>query len=412
MTVVDRVLVPSCLPRVLDTLIRSREGRTIRAVMCPSGGLARTLLAEGLPASIQILALLDSNPALQGTHQEGLEVLPSAELARLQPEMVLVASTRFHEEIAKELLPLCQERGIQVVDLCQGLGPLGTLGDEAWRLGLELCELEPGLLSITHPGLPRRRILYRREAGSNTLWMLQDFDHYFSGVAPDRITEEELLVDLSRPAYHTLLPSGLRLFYPSMLEHEDIIRTYMDFACLEPGAQVLDLGAYAGDSTAFFSLAVGPTGRVLAVEADPMNLAALRRNVAELGLSNVVIEGSALLDLDGAVTFQAEGSIGSGIAETSDTHGFELEVPALTLPTLIARHAVDRVDFIKMDIEGAEVRVLEANRDLLQCLRPRMIIESHPCQGVSNLERILQILRSLGCQVEVCGDLVRAWWES
>ena len=267
------------------------------------------------------------------------------------------------------------------------------------------------MLKITRPGPVSRRILYRRDAWSNTLWMLRDFDRFFAGILPDHSGPECDQVDLSRPGYHTLLPSAARLFYPSMVESEEIIRQYLDFARLEPGQTVLDLGAYAGDSTYFFARAVGPRGKVVAVEPDPANLAALRRNVSEHGLAQVAVEGSAILDRDGTISFQAEGSIGSGIAEASDQRGFEITVPTVTLATLLARHDVDRPQFIKMDIEGAEVRVLEGNLELLRRLRPRMIIEPHPHQGVSNLPRILHLLGGLGCRTEVRDDLVRAFWE-
>jgi FkbM family methyltransferase len=195
-----------------------------------------------------------------------------------------------------------------------------------------------------------------------------------------------------------------------MVEHEDLIGQYLDFARLEPGQSVLDLGAYAGDSTYFFARAVGPQGKVVAVEPDPVNLAALRLNVKEHRLAQVAVDGSAILDRDGTVSFQAEGSIGSGIAETSDQKGYEITVPTVTLATLLARHGLDGIHFIKMDIEGAEVRVLAGNTDLLRHLRPRLIIEPHPHQGVSNLAKIMQLLGAMGCATEVQDDLVRAWW--
>jgi FkbM family methyltransferase len=277
--------------------------------------------------------------------------------------------------------------------------------DEAQRLGLELDSSDPDLLRITRPGPPARQIVYRRDALGNTPWLLRDFDACFAGIRP-----EGDLIDLSRPGYHTLLPSGVRLFYPSMVEPEALIGQYLDFARLEPGQSVLDLGAYAGDSTYFFARAVGPRGKVVAVEPDPANLAALRRNVREHRLAQVAVEGSAILDLDGEVAFQAEGSIGSGIKETSGQEGHEITVATVTLATLLARHGLDRPHFIKMDIEGAEVRVLAGNAELLRRLRPRMIIEPHPCRGVPNLAEILQLLDAMGCVTEVKDDLVRAWW--
>jgi FkbM family methyltransferase len=384
----------------------------LRVVLYPAGGLARALLREGLPTPLELAGLADADPAALAA--PGLP----AEPARLHPDdlgparaqAVLVASTRFHGEILQQHGAAWQHQGLRVVDLCAGLGPLSEAEDEAWRLGLELDATDPGRLRIARPGRPGQQVLYRREAWSNSLWMLREFDAFCASFRPDREDADWRTLDLSRPGYHTLLPSGARLFYPSMAEPETLIHQYLDFARLRPGQTVLDLGAYAGDTTWFFAREVGPAGRVLAAEPDPASLAALRRNVEEHRLAQVAVEGSALLDRDGSVSFQAEGSIGSGIAETSHQTAFTTEVPALTLGALLRKHAIDRAHFIKMDIEGAEVRVLAEAGALLRRLRPRMVIEAHPCAGVSNLPQVLERLDGLGCRREVRGDLVQAWW--
>jgi FkbM family methyltransferase len=241
---------------------------------------------------------------------------------------------------------------------------------------------------------------------------VQEFAPFFQGIVPDSCDGGAELIDLSVPGYHTLRPSGARLFYPSMVETAEGIERYLAFARLAPGDHVLDLGAYAGDSTWFFSRAVGPQGRVLAVEPDPENLAALRRNIQENRLANVSVEGCAVLDRDGWVQFRAAGSIGSGIAEASERPDPEIRVPALSLETLLERHGFERVDFIKMDIEGAEEKALAGQGDLLRRLRPRMVIEAHSPHGVSSAPRLAELLRSWGCTVEQDRVLLCAAWES
>jgi FkbM family methyltransferase len=406
----DPVAIPRAVARCLRDLAAECAGRPLRVVLYPAGGLTRALLREGLPEPIQVLGVADAAEPAQAM-PAGVPWLSPEALRERAPDAVLVASTRFHLEVMREQGADWYRQGFRVVDLCAGLTPLSEFEDAAWRLGLALDADEPGRLRITRPGRPARQILYRREDWGNTHWMLRDFDAICAGFAPDRSGPETLALDFSRPGYHTLLPSGARLFYPSMAEPEALIRQYLDFAGLEPGQTVLDLGAYAGDSTWFFAQAVGPAGRVLAVEPDPASLAALRRNVAEHGLAQVAVDGSAVLDHDGTVSFQAEGSIGSGITETSGRSGGETTVPAVSLATLLARHRFERPDFIKMDIEGAEVRVLAGSAGLLAQLRPRLLIESHPCRGVSNLPEVLRLLDGLGCRREVRDDLVRAWWD-
>jgi hypothetical protein len=156
------------IPRkVLEALagLADEPGETTQGVaLYPAGGLTRALLEHGLPGGIPILGVSDSNPALWGCPVGPFRVLRPSALEALGPGAILVASTRFHREIAGTLEAQWRERGIRIVDLCAGMGPLSELEDEAWRLGLELDASEPGILKINDPGPPRRQVRYRREA--------------------------------------------------------------------------------------------------------------------------------------------------------------------------------------------------------------------------------------------------------
>jgi FkbM family methyltransferase len=391
---------------------REQDAGSLDTLLFPAGLLTRELLRLGLPEPFRAIGVADGSERMRGQRLGPFPVGGPESVAELAPDLVLVASTRYAGEIMEQYGPAWRAQGIRTLDLCALLAPLGALGLEAWRLGLEFNPFRPGPLEITRPGRPAQRLRFARAAQDNAEWLVQGFTPFFQGVAPDASDGETELIDLSVPGYHTLRPSGARLFYPSMVETAEDIERYLAFARLAPGAHVLDLGAYAGDTTWFFSRAVGPGGRVLAVEPDPENLAALRRNVQEQGLANVSVEGCAVLDRDGWVRFRAAGSIGSGIAEASGRPDPEIQVPALSLPTLLDRHGFDRVDFIKMDIEGAEERVLAEQGDLLRRLRPRMIIEAHSPHGISTAPRLVELLRSWGCAVQQDRVLLSAAWES
>jgi predicted O-methyltransferase YrrM len=96
------------------------------------------------------------------------------------------------------------------------------------------------------------------------------FDYYYSGVRP--ITVDGVsIVDYSTPRLHRLSRSGLEFTFPSLAETEEVIDVNIAALKLKPGDAVLDLGAYAGATTYFLSKAVGPDGRVLALEPDEIN---------------------------------------------------------------------------------------------------------------------------------------------
>ena len=132
---------------------------------------------------------------------------------------------------------------------------------------------------------------------------------------------------------------------------------------------IFDVGAHIG----VFAVAAArrvPHGRVYAMEPDQQNFALLTRNAALNGLSNLVAHRIALSDRQGKTRLyrQAEswahsickpmtkdGAIGSDVVVTATLRGF------------IADNAISRIDYLKMNVEGAEYRVLlQASKRTLQ----------------------------------------------
>ena len=115
------------------------------------------------------------------------------------------------------------------------------------------------------------------------------------------------------------------------------------------------MGAGVGTETLSLSRLVGPAGRVIAVEAHPATFAMLRSTVELNHLTNTTTIQTAAMDKGGTVAISDR-----DISETQTNRiGDEgLPVPAVTLDALLAEHHVERVDFLEMNIEGAETRAL------------------------------------------------------
>jgi FkbM family methyltransferase len=122
----------------------------------------------------------------------------------------------------------------------------------------------------------------------------------------------------------------------------------------QPGDTVLDVGAGAGEEVLLLSRLVGPAGRVYAIEAHPATFAALERRCAEL--ANVVPVILAVSDRAGTVFFSDDERYLEN-RMTDDATG--ISVPARTLDDLLEEWALGQVDFLKMNIEGAEAAALE-----------------------------------------------------
>jgi FkbM family methyltransferase len=140
------------------------------------------------------------------------------------------------------------------------------------------------------------------------------------------------------------------------------------------GDVVIDGGAYWGESALYFAHGVGPQGRVVSFEVDPVNVAAFGHNLSlNPGLAGrIEIVPAALWDRSQeTVTVRARGP---GTAVTSEGEG---RVPTESVDALLRRGAVDRVDFIKLDIEGAELNCLKGAEMALRTFRPRLAIAAY-----------------------------------
>ena len=134
----------------------------------------------------------------------------------------------------------------------------------------------------------------------------------------------------------------------------------------EPGDTIIDVGAGDGLDSFVFSRAVGPGGRVLAVEAHPSTFALLELTCRLNNLANVIPCQRAVMDRTGTVTMVEEASHRDLFSIANDGTGSgAANVAASTLDDLCREHDVARVDFLKMNIEGAERQAVEGARETL-----------------------------------------------
>lgn len=156
-----------------------------------------------------------------------------------------------------------------------------------------------------------------------------------------------------------------------------------------PDPYILDCGANVGLSVLYFKQ-LYPNSEIVAFEPDPNIFAKLARNVQSMNLKNVTLVPKAVWKEQTTLPFILEGGNSSRIANKSDSTTVDVET--ITLRSFINRH----VDFLKIDIEGAEVDVLENCRDLLDHVE-RIFVEYHSVASqLQRLHDLLQILSSAG----------------
>ena len=136
---------------------------------------------------------------------------------------------------------------------------------------------------------------------------------------------------------------------------------------------VVDGGAHVGVVTVL-AASLCPDGRVYAFEPISASRDYLRRNLAANSIGNVVVEDAALYDVDGeiALEFNAGQPGGSHVAAAGTS------VPAARIDSWARRQHVDRIDVLKLDVEGAELRALAGAEQTLCALRPTTVVECNP----------------------------------
>jgi FkbM family methyltransferase len=159
-----------------------------------------------------------------------------------------------------------------------------------------------------------------------------------------------------------------------------------------PGEICLDVGGYTGWYSIQAARAVGTPGRVLAFEPDFANRRQLERNLLLNNIRNVVVLPHAVWSKTCTVGWQHKDQpvwhrVGS--LEGGDTR------EATSIDDVVKQFDLPHVDWIKLDIEGAEVEALEGATRTLQTFRPRLFIEIH-----ETMDTVTNMLRETGYKID------------
>lgn len=150
---------------------------------------------------------------------------------------------------------------------------------------------------------------------------------------------------------------------------------------LDPGSALVDIGANIGYFTLLGAALVGPNGRVYSFEPHPANCALIEESVGANGFGNVALFPYAVADRNMTVKLEG-GGVGSNctIVELSreKTSGSSSSLLAETVVLDEVLDQVDRVDVIKMDIEGAEPKAWQGMRQTINRHHPVLIFEFSP----------------------------------
>jgi FkbM family methyltransferase len=146
---------------------------------------------------------------------------------------------------------------------------------------------------------------------------------------------------------------------------------------VKPGDIVLDCGAHVGIFTDG-ALRRG-AAKVIAFEIDPVNLECLRRNFAtEIANHRVVVVPQGVWSSETTMDFAiSKQNSGMGSLVLKDAGTTTIPVPLTRIDTILAALQIPRVDFIKMDIEGAEREALAGAANTLRQFKPTLALDAY-----------------------------------
>jgi FkbM family methyltransferase len=198
------------------------------------------------------------------------------------------------------------------------------------------------------------------------------------------------LIRPTAPAWVTVEPSVTMLLDPEDYVSNEILRTgrweHESWDAIRPylvgEAVFVDIGAHIGYYSLKAAAVLGPKGRVIAVEPNPPTVKELRDNILASGAARVHVYPVACSDKDSTLVLYAAPRANTGQSSLSRANAgqegavaAEYRVRARPLDSIVVEDSVQRVDVIKVDVEGAEMLVLRGAQWTLDRFHPIVMVE-------------------------------------
>ena len=188
-------------------------------------------------------------------------------------------------------------------------------------------------------------------------------------------TDEEITVSLPTGGKMLINPADYVSYYIYMLGlfEGEILRATL--SQLNEGDTFFDIGGHFGQYTIAGGRKIGPTGSVHVFEPGPIQDRYLRRNIDLNDLRNVTVANVALSDSQGELALHTPsfGDIGKSQLVDPATDAEAVRVPVTTLDVYCEQIGIDRIDVMKVDVEGAEFGVFKGAARVMREFPPNAI---------------------------------------
>lgn len=219
---------------------------------------------------------------------------------------------------------------------------------------------------------------------------------YYSIFKPKDIVFE-LIQNIGNMVYKTTFQNISLITHEALYPIVADFKYYQHFYKVKPEDIVIDAGANCGHLSIFFSKLVGQKGKIFAFEPDKFNIERIEKNIKlnpDL-LPNIKIEDLLLWDKNELIDFYEAGTVGSSAVWMPDNE-HSVKKQAVTIDHWVKNNEIQKLDFIKMDIEGAEIEALDGCVETIKTLKPNFAIASyHVVNGEKTFIKVEQFFASL-----------------
>ena len=175
---------------------------------------------------------------------------------------------------------------------------------------------------------------------------------------------------------------------------------------LQKGMTCLDVGANIGYYVALESKILGDQGKIIAIEPSPQNFEYLKKNIAMQKAKNIAAFNFAAGDKNGYINFvsdENESNSGRVIpdSEVDNWPGQVVKLPVKTIDSFLIEIGIDKIDFLRMDVEGYEYHIFQGMKDTIKRSKPIIQIELHKSiMGTETTKKLLEELKNEGYELK------------
>jgi FkbM family methyltransferase len=230
--------------------------------------------------------------------------------------------------------------------------------------------------------------------------------YFFVAIRKSKLDSKNFVIEVNDTQLEVIpgdLGTSLELL---LFKTHEPISTQIVKETLEKGMTCLDIGANIGYYVTLESKVIGDQGKILAIEPSPLNFEFLKRNMELQSTKNIEVFNFAAGDKIGQINFvmdENESNSGRVISDDKVTKwsGPVTKLPVKTIDSFLDEIKIDKIDFLRMDVEGYEYHIFQGMKNTIKKSKPIIAIEVHKSiMGVETTKKWLNELKNEGYELK------------